>query len=84
MPGERALRRRPFPAGRAQRLPATAAARIPRQLHDVHAAQPLPLPRGRLHFTGAAHGDQRQGHADQFKGTKTWVQLGRKYFTQMF
>lgn len=71
-PGERALRRRSLPAGRAQRLPAAASPRIPGELLDVNAAQPGPLPGGRLHAAGAAHGDQHQGYTHQLKGENPW------------
>lgn len=67
-PGERALRRRSLPAGRAQRLPAAASPRIPGQLPDVHAAEPGSLPGGRLGAAGAAHGDQRQEHTREPEG----------------
>lgn len=78
-PGERAVRRRSLPAGRAQRLPAAASPRLPGQLLDVHAAQPGPLPGGRLGAAGAAHGDQRPGHARQLKGQNSlcYSEFGR-------
>lgn len=70
-PGERAQRRHPFPAGGAQRLPATASPWIPRQPHDGLAAQPGTVPGGRPLSRCDAHGNQNHRHAHQFRGEKT-------------
>ena len=66
--GERALCLHPLPAGQAQRLPAAASSRLPRQLSVVHTAEPGALPGGQVGTAVAAHGDQGPRHAHRPQG----------------